>query len=236
MKIQMRHLRITIAALLFAAVQSANSAEVLSSTSDFQRPTSLITFESFPNGDPVPYISRNLSDQWASLGVRISNGSDTLMASAYSGTYDVPPHSGINAISGNVVWPGDFLEFSFTGVETGAPGFVTEVGLWLQNGDQGSTVSFFSPDGALIQSLTLQSGDVFAGLRATEGIARLRVTDPDYFLVDDLQFSQVVPEPSSSMLFALGAGAVYMLRRNRLNRPGPASHSGGSNPQGSEDS
>ncbi len=124
----------------------------------------------------------------------------------------MPPHSGMRAISDvDRFTPGGFIEFQFVYPISGALGTVREAGIWVQNGDLPSTVTFYDFQGNLLETIMTVGEDFFAGLRATEGIARLRITDPDYFVVDDLQYTPV-PEPGG---LALAAIAVCALARRR---------------------
>jgi len=208
----------TIAALLLSNNNTIQAATVLTSPTDFQGPTTLNTFETFPGGTPFPYSQSILSDQWISLGMRISDNSPADGAQAAGSTFGVMPHSGSKAISNgsnNLDEPNGFLDFTFVLPNTTTPNPVFQVGLWTQNGDQGSSVSFYSPDGSLIQTLTTTLGDSFVGLRATEGIGRIRISDPGYFMVDDLQYSPSVPEPSTSLFVIFSLFAITLIRVRR---------------------
>ena len=69
---------------------------------------------------------------------------------------------------GNI--PGGFLDFQFVIPGTDTFATVNEVGLWVENGDAGSVVSFFDLNDALIMSLNTSVGDQFAGIHA-DGVA-----------------------------------------------------------------
>ncbi len=114
---------------------------------------------------------------------------------------------------GNI--PGGFLDFQFVIPGTDTFATVNEVGLWVENGDAGSVVSFFDLNDALIMSLNTSVGDQFAGIHADEGIGSVRINDVGYFLVDDLQFGSV-PEPSSSVLLGFGAAVFAWILRQKL--------------------
>ena len=203
-------MKLALAAVQFVATL-ASAATVLNGTADFTTPTTLLDFETFPDRQAVPYTSADLSAQWGGYGVFISDSSTANGASAYSATYNVRSHSGTRGIAdseGNE--RGGYVNFSFA-----AP--VLEAGLWVQNADNASIVSFFDVNGSLLHSVSASGVDAFAGLRAVEGIASIRVTDFDYYLVDDLQFSAVpVPEPSHFALLGCGlAGLIAVGRRRR---------------------
>jgi hypothetical protein len=187
--------------LVIVALPSlAEAATILSSPAEFSTPNLLIGFEALPDGSPIEYGDPILSNQWQSRGFLISDSSPANGASASSGTFGVPAHSGTHAISDSDRFTnGGFIEFHFVYPVSGAPGTVQEAGLWVQNGDLGSTVSFFDAAGNLLQAINTTSQDFFAGIRASEGIARIRVDDPDIYLVDDLQFTPV-PEPLAGSL------------------------------------
>lgn len=176
------------AALLLALTSPAGAYEVLRSPADFVSDTTLLTFETFPSGETVPYSNSDLADQWLSEGLRISDSSSTNGASAYSSTYSVPPHSGTHALADSENSAGGFIRYDFVEPGTTQPMPALEAGVWVQNGDTGSSVEFYSPSGALLYTGATVSGDIFVGLRADEGIAYLKITDPDYYLTDDVEF------------------------------------------------
>jgi len=196
----------------------APAATILTGPGDFMGATTLVDFETFPGGGIVPYNSTSpgiLSSQWSGLGILISDSSPGNGAGAYSATFSILPHSGTRAVGdSDGSTPGGFIDFRF--VIPGTTTFTTvgEAGLWVQNGDDGSTVSFFDANGTLIQSVTPSTGDRFAGIRAVEGIASIRVSDSGFYMVDDLQFA-AVPEPSCIALFVCVAGVLAVTFRRR---------------------
>jgi hypothetical protein len=178
------------------------AATVLPGPADFRVPTTLVDFETFPSGEIVPYNNESpglLNNQWNGIGLLISDSSAADGAGAYSGTFLVGPHSGTRAVANSYEGnPGGFIDFRFVMPGTTNIATVGEAGLWVQNGDDSSTVSFFDANGTLIQSVTSPPGDWFAGIRADEGIASIRINDPGYFMADNLQFA-VVPTHSASI-------------------------------------
>jgi hypothetical protein len=194
------------------------AATILTSPAELTPPTVFIGFEALPKGGVVPFGEPILSDQWRSRGVLIVDSSPENGAAASNRTNGVPPHTGLRGISdSDRSTAGGFLEFLFVVPGTDNAGTVAEAGLWVQNGDDPSTVSFFDASDELLQSITTSESDFFAGIRAPEGIARIRITDPDFYLVDDLQFAPV-PEPASATLLtfaALTGGSLAARPRRR---------------------
>jgi hypothetical protein len=207
---------------LLGSHRLAAQVVVLTSPAQFTTTTTLVDFETFPDTTQVPYTSSNLSNQWASLGVTISDDSPADGVSAYSSTYSVSPHSGSRAIADSVNSAGGYIDFTFVLPDTTTPTTVTEAGLWVLNGDQASTVTFYAANGSVLSSWSPAAGTTFAGLQAPAGIARIRVSDPDYYLVDDLQFTSLtaaVPEPSALMLLSLSLGLLALAPvHDRLRR------------------
>ncbi len=161
-----------------------------------------IDFETFPDGTEVPIRSASLSNQWSSFGLIISDSTPEDGASAYTGVAGLPAHSGERAISNSEDPPGGFLTFSFVVPGTTSPGLVTEVGLWVQNNDTaGSTVTFFGTDNSILQTVYTATNhmlEMFVSYSDSRGIAAIRIDDPDYFVVDDLQFGPVSAVPVST--------------------------------------
>ena len=198
----------------------ARATVILTGEGDFTLPGLRLTFELFPSGLPVPFNADNpglLRNQWSGLGVVISDDSPANGAGAYSGTYDVLPHSGGHALSdSDGSLPGGALFFDFRHPVSGVPAAVAEAGLWVQNGDSSPTsVSFYTTGGLLLQTISVGKGDTFVGLRADEGIGRIGITDAEYYLVDDLQFA-TIPEPGAPLLVASALAAGLRFRRRRL--------------------
>lgn len=198
----------------------APAATILTGPGDFAVPTTLVDFETFPGGGIVPYNNDTpglLTNQWRSVGILISDSSPGDGAGAYSGTYEVRPHSGTRAVANSYTGsPGGFIDFRFVIPGTTTIATVGEAGIWIQNGDASSTVSFFDANGMLIQSLTPPIGDQFAGFRAAEGIASIRISDSGYFMVDDLQFA-AVPNPSFDLQATIHVSAVDICWPGRTN-------------------
>jgi hypothetical protein len=212
-----------VVAGLFALGPARLGAQVvvLLSVEDFTTPTTLVDFEFFPDLTQVPYTSASLNDQWISLGVLMSDDSVADGISAYSGTFSIGPVSGSRAVADSVNAAGGFVQFDFVQPGTRVPATVLEAGLWVLNGDTPATVEFFDGDGLLIQSLTSAAGTSFVGLRASQGIGRVRVTDSDFYLVDDLRFTNltVIPEPAAGLLAGLGLAVLWLggrISRRRL--------------------
>jgi hypothetical protein len=194
-------------AICLLGTNSGWGATILTSPAEFTQPTLYIGFESFPNGNPVPYNTL-LKDQWNSDGVSLGDGSASDATLAFDGVSGgslfVPPHQGTRAISDSEPSiRGGFIEFRFVVPLSMNPGTVTEAGLWVQNADMPSIVSFFDANNNLIQDIATTSDDFFAGLHADQGIAVIRVTDPDNYIADALQFTPV-PEASALTLAICG--------------------------------
>jgi hypothetical protein len=196
--------------LALDAAPASGQVVVLLSPAQFTTATTLIDFETFPDTTVVPYTSPVLTTQWNTLGVVISDDTPADGASAYSSTFSVNPHSGTRAIADSTNAPGGYVDFTFVIPGTATPTTVQEAGLWTLNGDSPSTVTFYAANGSVLQVLNPAAGTTFAGISATAGIARIRVTDPDYYLVDDLQFTTLtaVPEPSTVALILGGLAVV----------------------------
>jgi hypothetical protein len=202
--------------LLWGVGSVAAQVVILVSPSSFTSPTTLIDFEYFPDLSQVPYVSPILADQWKSVGILLSDDSLADGISAYSSTNGVNPHSGTRGVADSSNAPGGYVDIRFVIPGTTTPTTVQEVGLWSINGDTSSTITFYASDGSLLQTITPGTGTVFAGLQAPQGIARVRVSDADYYLLDDLQFS-TIPEPKVAFLAGLGTAMVMLA--GRLDQP-----------------
>ena len=204
------------AAMLLAASTESRAATILTSPAEFSTPTVLISFEQFPNGEQVPIGPTDLVDQWRPWGMVLEDSSPFNGARVFTNTFDVLPHSPIRAIAdseGDTA--GGFIIFSFVIPGTSTPGTVQEAGLWVQNGDVSpSTVSFFDVQGGVLQTLTTSLSDQFIGIRATEGIASIRVSDDGFDMVDDLQFTPV-PEPWATEMSLMALALQAHLGRRR---------------------
>lgn len=201
-----------------SATGPVGAGALLTDPSQFLGPTTLITFETFPGGGTVPYLSANLDDEWKSLGVLISDSSPANGASAYSGTFGVPPHSGIKALADSEgSTAGGFIQYNFVVPATTTATTVLEAGIWVENGDGASAVEFFDGAGALLATLSTSGSDFFVGYRDSAGIASLKITDGGFYLTDDLQFSSSisVPAPGALVLAGIGLTLTGWLRRSR---------------------
>jgi hypothetical protein len=190
---------------------------ILTAPSQFLTVTTLVDFENYPLGGIVPHNTVDLDDEWMSVGVLLRDDSVGDGISAYSATYSQQPVSGTRGVADSVNAPGGFVEFKFVVPGTSTPLTVQEAGIWVLNGDNPSTVTFFDASGTLIQTLTPAAGTTFAGLRASQGIASFRVTDGDYYLTDNLQFT-AVPEPGTVVLMGLGLASLAWVRWRRRPR------------------
>jgi hypothetical protein len=198
----MRHF-IAAQIILSSWAALVHGATILTSPEQMTPPTLLIGFEAFPNGQIVPFGTR-LTNQWQTYGLLIANHTGE-GALPFRATNNVPAHSGTKALSPvggfNL---GGYLDFRFVYPVSGLPATVQQVGIWVQNGDLPSTVTFYDSQDNVLETIMTDGEDFFAGLRATEGIARMRITDPDNFLADDIQYTPV-PEPAALALAAIAA-------------------------------
>jgi hypothetical protein len=212
--------RLFVFILVLSGITSdLSQGTLLSNPYQFSVSTSLIDFEVFPDGSQVPYVSGDLSDQWQSLGVLISDSGPAHAASAYAGTQGTSPHSGTRGIAPALsAGEGASLLLSFLAPGDSSLAVVPQAGLWIQNGSGGSSlVTFYDRSNNPIRVLTTLGTDFFAGLRYDAGISAIRITDPTYFMADDLQFGPItpVPEPSIWTLVWMGIAAVVTARRRR---------------------
>lgn len=203
------------------ASRTCGQGILLHGPTDFIESTRLIDFETFPNGQSAgPYSFPIISSQWANLGVRISDSTpEDGAALFYSTGEEIPTYSGTNGVAPSFAGRGGFLIFNFLVPTSGINGTVTEVGLWTINGaafgGAPSTVTFLDAAGAPIRSVDATIPYSFVGLRYDAGISGVRISDPDYFLTDNLQFGPVtpIPEPSAWALLVAGAFVCATLRR-----------------------
>lgn len=212
-------------AIAFFCLNTASAQIILTDPRGFQSQTTLLDFEAFPNGESLPdYGVDGLGSQWSSTGVVLNNPSPGDGVARWRSTGpEIPSHSGTNGVSrSNPAIAGGSLDFLFVNSLTLQPAFVTEAGVWVQNGYSfpiggGSVVTFFDVNNSPIYSSEpTTSFDQFIGLRFASGISRIQISDPDYFLADDLQFGPVlVPEPNTSLLLLLAA-VGWLVFRTRL--------------------
>jgi hypothetical protein len=203
---------------------SADAAMILTSPAQFTSANIIVQFEVFPDGQPVPYNSGTLSNQWQSLGLLIADATPENGASAYNSTGGgasppVPPHSGTHALGNSD--SGAFIELRFVIPNTNNFGVVEEAGLWVQTPDtvpgfppRPSTVTFFDINGAVLGSRTTSTTDEFIGISAPEGVALIRIDGTNVFLVDDVQFSPV-PEPAGLRLI-LAVASILAMRSSQV--------------------
>lgn len=126
-----------------------------------------------------------------------------------------PPH---NIRGAAEALDGSLLECKFCSiiVEFDVPR--AQVGLWVTDPDNGQVAAFFGPAGSLA-ALTLTSANsgtaAFLGYEASGGISRVEVRTIPWLGVgiDDLTFSQPIPEPSTALLLGLGVLALALIRR-----------------------
>lgn len=172
-----------------------DSTILLSDARQLQNAANAIDFETNPDGTtPVGPIS----NQWQRLGVIFSdeNGNPATVHSSLNLSYWsildlLRARSGTNAILSY----GEKLMITFVDPNTGQPGVVREAGIWAVNANtfwpESTTVQFVDIAGNVLETATSGGKFFFAGARSRKGVARLIITDPDYFLLDDLQFSPV---------------------------------------------
>jgi hypothetical protein len=221
-------MRTPMLVLLFLMVPCAVTraqGSLLGSPTDFIGGTSLIDFETYPDGSALPpYTGRPMyvSTEWLGLGVYISDSTPLSGAEVYQSTgEEIPTYSGIHGVAPSFDGSQGFLKYTFVSDPSLAPSTVTEAGLWIVNGRAfgggPSLITFFDGDNNPIRSLTSSGNYFFAGLRYAEGIGWIQISDPDYFLTDNFQFGPItpVPEPSICTLVGMGIVAVAIVRRKR---------------------
>ncbi len=182
----------SLAALVVATLAPGLCAqpEYLSDPSQFIYQASVTDFETFPDGNTVPYSTATLDDEWSRVGFLISDNTAGDGAMAISNTTgSVFPHSGTHGLTDGPSNLGGFIRFDFVDQRTGSPSVVWEAGIWVQNGDAGSTVTFLNTTGGTLASVNTSLADEFVGLRDTEGIAAVEISDGAQYMVDDLTFS-----------------------------------------------
>jgi hypothetical protein len=180
-----------LAALVVATLAPGLCAqpEYLSDPSQFIYQAIVTDFETFPDGNTVPYSQATLDDEWSQVGFLISDSSPSSGAMAISNTGATFPHSGTRGLTDGPSDLGGHIRFDFVDQRTGAPSVVWEVGIWVQNGDAGSTVAFYDAGGGELASFATSGIDEFVGLRDHEGIAAIEISDGAQYMVDDLTFS-----------------------------------------------
>jgi hypothetical protein len=180
-----------LAALVVATLAPGLCAqpEYLSDPSQFIYQAALTDFETFPDGNSVPYSQATLDDEWSQVGFLISDSSPSSGAMAISNTGATFPHSGTRGLTDGPSDLGGFIRFDVVDQRTGQPTVVWEAGIWVQNGDAGSTVSFYDAAGGELASFNTVVADEFVGLRDREGIAAIEISDGAQYMVDDLIFS-----------------------------------------------
>jgi len=112
------------------------------------------------------------------------------------------------------------LAVEFTTPVGAAGAWVGQIQNFLDTSAPSLTVAAFGLGGALLEEVVVDlpapnTGPVFVGFAATDGIARLewRGGNTGFFGVDDITFgdaapSAAIPEPSAALLFLLGGSAV----------------------------
>jgi hypothetical protein len=210
----------------------AYSFTILNSPADFADTTTVIDFETFPDGSVPPYSYPIISSQWNNLGVLISDSSPENGAQVAQDTGDAHPHSGQRALApatqsldGRLLdEENGYVQFDFVVPGTTTPTTVKEIGFWIQNNggavnSNPSNALFFDINGVLIEEIPTVGGSFFAGMHSEEGINSVRVIDIGYFTLDDLEFSVIpgitapVPEPATMLLLGLGLMGLAGVKR-----------------------
>lgn len=219
---------------------AAHAATVLSAPANFTVSTTMIDFETYPDpggGSPIttPYSPYLLYNQWQSLGVLVSDISNSSIAvAAYLKTYSQFTHSGIKGLGiAPATSSGVSMRYDFVIPGTTTPTTMLEAGIWVQNGDATtapSTVEFFDIFGGLLGSVTTPSNqgsnnDFFAGLSTTTGISSIKISDAGYYLTDDLEFGNAsLPTPIPAAVWLFGSGLFGLLgiaQKRKKNRATP---------------
>ncbi len=216
---------VVIVAVFTFSAPIAQAATILVDPGGFSVSTTLIDFEKYPDGTTVPTPTgpgqQYITNQWDELGMLVSDNSAGLPVAAYSATFSQTPHSGVRALGIGPSSSNRAMTFAFVLPNTTTSTTVLEAGIWVQNGDattSPSTIEFFDSIGGLLGTITTPSNlgsnnDYFAGLRATEGIASLKISDTGYFLADDLEFASLVPVPATIWLFGSGLIGLFGFAR-----------------------
>lgn len=127
-----------------------------------------------------------------------------------------------NNVAGPLVGDGSFGAFSNGFMEVILPADVSRVGLWVTHG----SITLFLKDAT---NTNLTTGDFqvtgsagqFIGIqRATADVRGVTIGFPEAFTIDDFTYSGTapIPEPSSSVLIAMGLTALLGWRRVRSSK------------------
>jgi len=204
-----------LAALVVATLAPGLSAqpEILTDPSQFVYQATVTSFETYPDGNAVPYSQATLDDEWSRVGFLISDNTTADGAMAISNTTGPTyPHSDTHGLTDGPSNLGGFIRFDFVDQRTGQPSVVWEAGIWVQNGDAASTVTFYDAGGGVLASVTTSGYDFFAGLRDREGIAAFRVDDGAQYMVDDITFSPRFADDLLWHPFSTSAGLNGIVR------------------------
>jgi hypothetical protein len=229
----MKSLSVAVAVATLAVASAGVQAGVIDDADFFSSIShTLITFNTYANGDPVVLGQ----GEWCTM--YYDEYIDSGVWFDYE-PYDYPTNlSYVNDADANfdiaqgiggslqIAFPSD-AEDSFAMVFDDPNKPVRAFGFWVVNNNtepngvtftaknaSGDVLGTVSLEGSLIDG-TLGSADYgFMGLYADEDIARVEITK-EYALLDDLRFSEEVPEPVTVGLLALGGLAVLRRRARR---------------------
>ena len=205
----MRKLMACVVAL--AATATANAAPIV------------INFDTLPGGAPLPNNSV-LTNQYSSVGVTFSGFENNIAVSqptatnAFSSEFGGPPVSGQvlenRDVNNNRA---DVIRFNFSSPTSGIEFDFLPFGSLGPN----TLIQAFDSNGNLLHSSTIggpASTNVnFHYILPVSGVSSFTMTQPDdgwVWGMDNLQFSQEVPEPISLLVFGgLVAGGGWLARR-----------------------